>query len=524
MNTSKEASSGLGIPGLEHLTPSAFLRLLKRRKWSIGLVTFIFGILAAGVAHFIPSRYRSTTVIMVDPRKVPDNFVAPTVSSGVSDRMATIRQHVLSSSNLTQIISQMGLYPDLRERRTPEELVQLMAKDIEIQVAPPSSDRGEGTFRLSFESHDPQLAAKVTNRLATGFIEQNVKAREDEVQGASEFIDRELAEAKQVLQQKEDKIRQIKSQYAADLPESQQMHVQAMNAAQLDLRSEEDAINRAQQQKVYFQSQLINEPQVVNLDGNSEKSGLVPLQTQLAQEQTQLDTLRTRYGTSHPDVVKKTAEIRDLERRIRETRDENSDHRPVKPASKPRNPVLESQIAALDDEIKNRTKHEADIQKNIAYHQSKLERIPVLEQQLASVTRDYENARDHYKLLMDRKFAADMSSSLENFHKNERFIVLDAAQVPARPFSPNRTLIDAAGLVFGLGFGLLLALGREMLDPSVKTARETRALLSAQILAEIPVLVTDKERRRQRVLSLVAAASCTFSAIVFAVIAYVERT
>lgn len=523
MTTNKDATSGLGIPGLEHLTLSGFLHLLRRRIWSIGLSTFAFGILAVAIAHFIPNRYLSTTVIMVDPRKVPDNFVAPTVSTSVSDRMATIRQHVLSSSNLTKVINEMNLYPDLKGRRTQEEIVQIMAKNVDIQVAAPSSDRGEGTFKLSFQSDNAQLAAKVTNRLASGFIEQNVKAREDEVQGASEFIDRELAEAKQDLQQKEDKIRQIKSQYVADLPESQQMHIQALNTLQLDLRSEEDAINRAQQQKVYFQSQLINEPQVVNLDGSSEKSGLVPLQTQLAQEQTQLDTLRTRYGSSHPDVVKKTAEIKDLERRIREARDENPERRTAKPAGKARNPVLESQISAIDEEIKTRTKRELDIKKQVDYHQSKLERIPVLEQQLASVTRDYENARDHYKLLMDRKFAADMSSSLENFHKNERFIVLDPAQVPARPYSPNRPLIDAAGLAFGLAFGLVLALGREMLDPTVKTAKETRSTLGIPILAEVPVLMTEKDRRSERFHALLGAASCAATALMFVVFAYIEQ-
>jgi polysaccharide chain length determinant protein (PEP-CTERM system associated) len=522
MTTNKDTNPGLGIPGLDHLTPTTLLRLLRRRMWSIGLATFVTGILAAGIAHFVPNKYRSTTVIMVDPRKVSDNFVAPTVSAGVSDRMATIRQHVLSSSNLTQVINEMGLYPELRGRKTPEELVQLMAKNIDIQVAAPSSDRGEGTFKLSFQTEDPQLAAKVTNRLAARFIAENVKDREDEVQGASEFIDRELAEAKRDLQEKEDKIRQIKSQYVSDLPESQQMHVQALNTLQLDLRSEEDAINRAQQQKVYFQSQMVNEPQVVNLD-TGDKSGLVPLQTQLAQAQTQLDTLRTRYGSSHPDVVKKTAEVKDLEKRLREAREENPEHRPVKPA-KARNPVLESQIAAIDEEIKTRTKREAEIKKNIAYHESKLERIPVLEQQLASINRDYENARDHYKLLMDRKFAADMSSSLENFHKNERFIVLDAAQVPARPYSPNRVLIDAVGLAFGFAFGLALALGKEMLDPSVKTAKETRSILAVPILAEVPVLLTEKERAAERFRGLVGAASCAASAIVFALIAYIERT
>jgi polysaccharide chain length determinant protein (PEP-CTERM system associated) len=522
MSQHKDFNSGLGLPGLEHLTAPGLARLLLKHKWAIALTALVAGIIAAGVAHFIPNKYRSTTVIMVDPRKVSDNFVAPTVSSGVADRMATIRQHILSSSNLTTVINDLGLYPELRSKRTPEEIVKLMTRDIDIQVAPPSSDRGEGTFKISFQAGDSQLAARVANRLADGFIRENVAQREDEVQGASEFIDRELLEAKQDLQQKEDKIRQIKSQYASDLPESQQMHVQAMNALQLDLRSEEDAISRAQQQKVYYQSQLINAPQVVNLDGSSENAGLAPLQMQLSQAQIQLDSLRSRYGSNHPDVLKKTAEIKELEKRIRQVKSENSDRNPMRPAAKSHNPVLESQIAAIDEEIKTRTRREGDIKEKIAYHQSKLERIPVLEQQLASINRDYENARDHYKVLMDRKFAADMSSSLENFHKNDRFIVLDPAQAPARPFSPNRPLISFAGLAFGLFLGFSIVLGREMLDPAVKTAQEIKSMFGVTVLAEIPALLTQHDLRRERIRGSLGAVSCVVSVIVFALITYIS--
>jgi protein tyrosine kinase modulator len=522
MNQHKDFNSGLGLPGLEHLTAPGLARLLLKYKWTIGLAALLTGIIAAGVAHFIPNRYRSSTVIMVDPRKVSDNFVAPTVSSGIADRMATIRQHILSSSNLSTVINDFNLYPDLRSKKTPEELVKLMTRDIDVQVAPPSSDRGEGTFKISFQATDSQLAARVANRLAEGFIKQNVAQREDEVQGASEFIDRELLEAKQDLQQKEDKIRQIKSQYASDLPESQQMHVQALNSLQLDLRSEEDAINRAQQQKVYYQSQLINEPQVVNLDGSNENSGVVPLQVELAKAQIQLDNLRTRYGANHPDVVKKTGEIKELEKRIRQAKADNSERTPARTAAKPHNPVLESQIAAIDDEIKARAKRESDIKEKIAYHQSKLERIPVLEQQLASINRDYENARDHYKVLMDRKFAADMSSSLENFNKDDRFVVLDPAQAPARPFSPNRPLISFAGLAFGLFVGLSIVLGREMLDPSVKTAQEIKNMFGVTVLAEIPELLTQIDLRKQRLHGSLGAVSCFASVIVFAVITYIS--
>jgi polysaccharide biosynthesis transport protein len=523
MSSKNQSGFQLGLPGLEHLTLVGFLRMFARRKWLITLSTLLAGTLAATAGYFIPNKYRATTVIMVDPRKVPDNFVAPTVASSIADRLATLRQRIISSTNLTDVMDQMKLYPELRERKTREELVLLMSKNIDILVSPPSGDRGEGTFRISFQSTNPQEAAAVTNRLASRFIEENVKARESEVQGTSQFIDQELAEAKQELQQKEEKIRQIKSQYISDLPESQAIHVQALSSLQLDLRSEEDAISRAQQQKVYYQSQLLGQPQVVNLDGNNENSGLIPLQTQLAQAQTQLDSLRSRYGQNHPDVLKKTAEVNELVRRLREAKDENADRHPVKTAVKQHNPVLESQIAAIDEEIKTRNKREGDIKEKIAYHQSKLERIPVLEQQLAAVNRDYENARDHYKLLQDRKFSADMSTSLETFQKSERFIVLDSAQVPSRAFSPDRRLIDAGGLFAGLLLGFFMAIMIEAFDPTVKSSQEVMEIVKSGVLAEVPILLTKSDRRKEQIHNLVGAAASTAAAILFALVVFLGR-
>jgi polysaccharide biosynthesis transport protein len=185
--------------------------------------------------------------------------------------------------------------------------------------------------------------------------------------------------------------------------------------------------------------------------------------------------------------------------------------------------VLESQIAAIDEEIKTRNKREADIKEKIAYHQSKLERIPVLEQQLAAVNRDYENSRDHYKLLMDRKFSADMSTSLESFQKSERFIVLDPAQVPSRPFSPDRRIINAGGLFAGLLLGLFMAIMIEAFDPTVKSSQEVMEIVKSGVLAEVPILLTKNDRRKQQVHNLVGAAASTVAAILFALVVFLGR-
>jgi len=521
----QQGEKRLGLPGLEYFGLKDYARLLMRRKWLIVISTFSAGIIAAMAGHFIPNVYRATTLILVDPRIVPENYVPPTVSSNMLDRLATLKQQVLSTTRLTKVMDEGNLFAELRGRQSKDELVETMRSNIHIDLGP-QTEHGLGSFSISFESTNPQHAASVTNRLASLFISENVKAREREAQDTADFIDHELEQSEKELHVKEQTIAQLKTRYAAELPESKAFHEQSLNVLLLNLRGEQDAINRVQAQKIFYQNQLLGTPQVTDLDRDRAASGLAPLQVQVIDAQSRLDKLQRRYGPDYPEVIKAAAEMKDLQRRMEtakgESENESASKAPSKPPSKPYNPVIESQIANADDEIQTHLKRIADFRKEIEYHQEKLERIPMLEQQLAAVNREYENAIIEYKILKDRKFSADMAKNLETSQEGDRFRALDTAHVPQTPNRPNRKLIDAAGLVAGFIIGLLWTLGREMFDPSLKVTEEVRAM-GAPILAEIPILQTQREQQRARLNHGMGLAGSVASAFLFCVLAMIFR-
>jgi succinoglycan biosynthesis transport protein ExoP len=511
----------LGLPGLECFGLKDYARLLMRRKWLIVISTFSAGIIAAVAGHFIPNVYRATTLILVDPRIVPENYVPPTVSSNMLDRLATLKQQVLSTTRLTKVMTEENLFAELRGLKSKDELVEMIRGNIHIDVGP-QTEHGPGSFSISFESTNPQHAASVTNRLASLFISENVKAREREAQDTADFIDHELEKSEKELHVKEQTIAQLKTRYAAELPESKAFHEQSLNLLLLNVRGEQDAINRVQAQKVFYQSQLLGTPQVTDLDRDRAASGLAALQVQVIDAQSRLDKLQRRYGPNYPEVIKAAAEAKDLQRRIEAAKGESENEPASKPPSKPYNPVIESQIASADDEIQTHLKRIADTRKEIEYHQEKLERIPMLEQQLAAVNREYENAIIEYKILKDRKFSADMARNLETAQEGDRFRALDTAHVPQKPNRPNRKLIDAAGLAAGLIMGLLWTLGREMFDPSLKVTDEIRAM-GAPVLAEIPILQAPVEQQRARLNHVIGLAGSVSSAFLFCVLAMIFR-
>ena len=168
----------------------------------------------------------------------------------------------------------------------------------------------------------------------------------------------------------------------------------------------------------------------------------------------------------------------------------------IQPAkSAPRNPVLEAQIEKLDEDIKEQTKLLPPLQERMDFHTEKLANEPVFEQKIARLEQDYESLKKEYTGLVEKKQSAELSYALEVHQKAEKFIVLDAAQTPLRPSSPNRPLIAMAGLLGGLFIGVALAAGVEMSDETVRSEGDLARILGKPVLSGVPWLVSVQERR-----------------------------
>lgn len=467
--------------------------LRRRRRWVVPTATAIF-VATLVVVMLRPDTYRSETVIVVDPGQVPATYVTPTVTTGVADRLSTIRQLVMSPSRLLRLREQLGLYPRMKGLGSDERVVQRMQGAISIDIAEAGSQR-LSAFKIAYTSGDPNEAAKVPNQLAVMVIEENLRARQRQSSDTTEFLDSELQDTKKQLEQKEAELERIKTKFVMDLPESKQYHLEALNNYRSQLRSSQDRVTRAQQEKRYVQSLMATTSPTVDLDAESNGTAS-PAQSQLQKLEARLADLRIRYGPNHPDVRKTQAQIDEQKARIAQE-EKNSPQvvEPVKPAHPAHhNPVLEAQLAQLDQEIAEQTKVQTQLQDQVDFHSSKLEREPIFEQQMAGLMRDYDTLRGHYNRLLDKKLSAEMATSLEDRQKGERFEILDEAQVPIYPAGPNRPLLILAGLLGGLLGGIGLAMVVELNDQCIRSEREAAQILGKSVLAGIPCIVSKRQR------------------------------
>jgi len=460
------------------------------RRW-IFLGTVLFSLAGFTFVLLLPDRYKATTTILVDPQKVSEKYVSPTVSSDPGQRLSTITQQVLSTTRLQQIIDDMQLYPDLRGKISREELIDLMRKDITITVKQGSS-AGLSAFTIEYEGRQRQQVAQVANQLAASFIEWNVKSREQQAQDTTEFLAAQLKDAKQNLEQQEARLSAFKMRHLGEMPEQQPANMQALSQLQGQFQANADALNRLEVERTLLSRGLES-----SSSGGTDKT--VPvltergrLEAERRQLKAQLQDLQNRYTSAHPEVVDVAARLQRVETRLKSLPPD-----PPVVAEQQDNTAVTVRLQILDREAKRLTEDQKRITGQMAAYRAKVDAVPVREQEMAELNRNYSVSKDHYQSLLDKTFSAGMAADLEKKQQAEHFTILDLAQVPEKPFKPKRSLMLLGAFLAALAASLGLAYLKDMLNGTVKFERELKAMLPASVplLAVVPQLHAAADRR-----------------------------
>ena len=202
------------------------------------------------------------------PQQVPKDYVTPTMTQPIEERLPTITDQILSRSRLEQIIQQMDLYPAERSRQVMEDVVQRMRADVTTSAA----SKDVNSFRVSYVSDGAEKARKVTERLASLYIEQNLKDRENQADSTSQFLGTQLEAAKQRLIEQEKKLEEYRKSHAGQMPSQLQGNLQAIQTASLQLQSLNESMNRAQERRLLIERQMADS-QVVSVSSPATFAG-----------------------------------------------------------------------------------------------------------------------------------------------------------------------------------------------------------------------------------------------------------
>lgn len=487
------------------ITLEYLLQAARRRKLAIALPAAVITIAAVIFAMMIPNIYRTDTVILVEPQQsVETQGGKPSITVEVErERLNTLSQQILSRSHLEPIIAEFNLYAGM----AMEQRIENMRDNIKLEIVHPSDGANVSGFKITYEHRDPRVCTDVANRVASLFIEQNTTSRERFLGDRAKFLEEQLAQAKAKLDEQEQKIQEFKQRNLGVLPEQRDSNFKLLEQLNQQLMANNDAINRAEQQRVYIETMLTQykmAPKTVKqrLGETAVTKAPTLVEKQLEDLKAHLADLRSKYTEQHPDVIRTIGQVAELERK--HAAEMASAHTGVQSApadNKEKEFVpdqdtapemfanvaqLNSQLRSIKSELTARNETANKLQRQMHAYQAKLELSPALEQELSALTRDYNVAKENYTALSNEKLSSEMAQELESKQKTMLFRVLDPAKTPEKPYKPNRRSIALFGMLAGIGCGLGFAFYREFADESLRNEKELETALGLDVLAVIP--------------------------------------
>ena len=478
-----------------------YAAVLFRHKYWILLMLVLGSVSAFLLFRYLPKVYLSTTLILVEDQKVPEDYVRSAVSGTVEDRLSTIQQQIFSRAFLRKTIEKLGLYKDHPKRLSSEAVIEQMRKNIEIRTI---GERNVDAFSLSFRSPDPVVAMKVADELASLFIEENLKVREQLVEGTTEFLDSELAQVKEALEKQEKRIGEYKRQHMGELPQEVEANLRALDRYQNEIQSLHLAERSLEDRRILLERSLeFAQNQSVALAASEirmpDRPLLSPLAQRLIERKNMLASLQSEYRETYPDIIALKSEIASLEEALRSNNAEQPEGEvsegPVastmgsietQQAVSPFVSDIQEKIVASEFELRRLKEREETVRQQIALLERRVQNMPVREQEMMLLTRDYENTRQGYEALLAKKINAKVAENLEKRQKGEQFRVVDPANLPEWPVSPDPLLFGVGGPLAGLALGVGIAFLMETLHVFIRKPEAIERVIGIPVFAAIP--------------------------------------
>lgn len=543
-----------------------FRRIL-RKRWPVFIITS-FAILVASltVVYLLPPIYVSTSTILIESQQIPEEYVRATVRSYVEERLQAITQQIISRPNLIRIINEFDLYADMRKKYATELVIDRMRKDISLDTISSADIRGRAggaaktvAFKLSYEGRNPGMVQKVSNVLASLYLEENLKAREEQATRTTTFLEKELDQLRTQINEYENRITEFKGAHTGELPDNLDANRRTADELKRSLEGIGMMLLSLKERRVYLEGQLATiDPvapvkaeegksspaerllflrmQLINMEtGLSEKhpdvirikSEIAELESQLGESspavkkqrayadlQRRLKIFREKEGELHPDVIRLTREGESLKKEI-ETLSRDGKPALRNASEKPTNPAyisLKAQIDAIDIESRNLLTRQGQIERELALYRKRIENAPLIEKAYNDLTMDYVHIREQYNQIKSKQLEANVAREMEATQHGERFTIIEPASKPEAPSKPDRVKLALMSLFLSLAGAAGLVLLLENFDHSIKSEQEILDAIGLPVFATIPFVETAEEittRRRRWIVAVSVLVSAT---------------
>lgn len=534
-----------------------YLEIFWRRKYWILIPALILMAAVIIFTYSLPATYKSEGLILIESQEIPQDLIRTTVTSYADQRIEVIKQRLLTTTSVMQIVNKYNLYSEERRKSpTTGPIVSLFRENVSVNivqanVTDPVSGRAKRAsiaFKVSFLDKSPRIAQQVANELVTEFLKENVKTRTDRAEDTTQFLKLEGDRLQKEVQKTELEIAEFRDQYSDSLPDLLDYNLSMIQSVQQEISAAENQIMMLSDQVTTMGMQLSMIPREV-ADGMTPESPNQPsssqvaleqlraeyrsmqsrysqnhpdlqrvkreidaleaqlgesmsprqsVERQLADSQANLQTLKQRYSDGHPDVKAAEASVARLEKRLADLPAETTES-PTSTAST--NPVyieVKAKIDSTQREINRLRERQEKLRIKLADYESRVEKTNQVQRAYMDLTRDHENKLNQYQQLRAKQLQAELAQTLESENKGESFTLIEPPQVPSTAEKPNRPKLLVMGFAASIGTGFGLAFLIEMFFGGIRGYSNITRVVGKSPLVVVPIIHTEREKSRKR--------------------------
>ncbi|HZN45961.1 MAG TPA: GNVR domain-containing protein [Nitrospiraceae bacterium] len=470
-----------------------YVAMTWRRKWIvIGAVVFSMAV-AWAYCVLAPKLYRSETLILVEDQKIPETYVQGVAEGNLEQRIFVIQRQVTSHTLLRAAVKEFNLYPAVVDEFGIDAAIAFLVDSIVVEMVNKGQTgnfvlrSGIDAFTIAFLHEDPGIAMKVTDWIGSKFIEANLKSREQNAESTTEFLDDEVRRVKLELEKRENDVSRFKSTHIGELPQQMEANMRALDRLQTEINAVNESAQRLSDRQSLVQK-AIQEYQRFGRTNAAFASGPLepdPLFRRLKELKEKLIRLKAEFWDTYPEVLLTKDELDQVQKELIAVYGIDV----LKPGEKPLDPYLQDlrkQNSELGSELgllKQRKRLLLTEQKD---YETRLEKAPEVEQALLILERDYNNVKNSYTSLLDKRLNARVVENLEKRQKGGQFRILDAANFPRTPVYPNQRRILVFSFIVGCALGVGIVVMKERLNPQFQYPEDVEGMLGPQLLAVIP--------------------------------------
>ena len=555
MNPANDQFSSRSRSGQERISApaaqdaAAFLR--RRRNlffyvaWPIVLGMVLF-------AYRLPSIYQSEAKVLIEQPSIPEDIVASTITSYVDERIQSVSQRVMAADNVSKLIEEFSLYPELVSEGVNQTAIEEFRLDTDLQnIAAEIFDARRGrmdgstfAFVVGFRHTDPAIAQQVTSSLVQLYLDENVKSRTEISAETTRFLEQQAERISSEISRIEQNMADFKAQYAGALPERTQLNFQLLDRAERDLTEVENEIRLQTSERAMVLNELrgmspyasfassqggqsfgaqdrlqslrieymrltstygLEHPDVIRtkreidaIVGGTSSQSSDEVVVQLARLRVERDQLLDKYSAAHPDVLRIDRSIELLEVQLSVITDSTAASGGNAPP--PTNPEyvqkqlqidgINSRLTAAQRDRSQLLSKRMDLETNISI-------APRVEKEWLELDRGYGSLREEFEEIKMRISEATISQRLESENKGERFTLLERASLPNIPVEPNRFAMIFLGVILAIGGGIGMAALADGFDSTVRSGRDLEQVYGTTPLVAIPFIETSSDKRQR---------------------------